>query len=693
MSGQVPDLLIPIRLDDAAARQQLQQLHQLLQQQAAQAVASVGARDTGTGTSGTGRTQNPRQVAQQQMAAAREVNALLKQFARDEEKLAKDRAAAEKKAAQDSFATWKQAQDQQHREAMQAWTEKQSAIRATAKAEKDAASQRVATSRAINALLQQFARDEEKLARDRAAADVRAARSAAAARRQADRETFAAWKAAQDIRHRETMEAWEIERAAVKESSSEIAKLIKTGLGLAAVSRVAHFIGDEFRKASEYVAEMSKKFADLRTALQQVSALRNTQNTNKFTAEQIKTAAKAGLTPQEWTQAQEAFLNPAGAQIGDHVGAKMTDEQAQEFQIRLARLSKSKGISPAVGMEFGASILEQSKGPLTPDQAMAQVNPALKILQEGRIELSRGLPMMSQIMSHGIPANQAATLLSTTAMAAPGQETTTVEGSLRALEEMRVAGKENQFGVTNKMSKYEGLKAFGQNIIDRDQANLAQGMTEEESEVVIAKQLKDAGVADDIRERRGIIRGIARGGVKLGGFARFEAIGQRTAADADLTAVKAFEESDEGMAARRRAEEAKSEAEMGLRGDRLAALRMKAETSLRNQGKFENVPKTDLALGLTPFSDSVRDQQINRMAIQMARRDLGEQFTAGDLNHSLNRGLTDSLLRDLIKRGDDQKKEAEKQTEIMKADQAQNRQRAAPNLAAPPPMRGGGRRN
>jgi hypothetical protein len=283
------------------------------------------------------------------------------------------------------------------------------------------------------------------------------------------------------------------------------------------------------------------------------------------------------------------------------------------------------------------------------------------------------MPMMSQVMSHGgITPQQAATMLNIVAPAAPGEEITSAEGALRALEEMRVKGTGEKFGVTNKMSKYEAFKAFGRNIAEREKALKAEGKTDEEIEVEIAQQLREANVAAEIRERRGLVRGIARQGVQLGGFQRFEAVGQATPTDFDRQLVKDFAASDQGRQNRVNVAKAAEEARMGARNDPLLRRRQIAEVELTAAGRFEELPWLDRAKGMLPFSDDRRTQQINRQMLSRARAELGEQMGYGDMVASQTRAGTDTVMRELLKR-------------IEQNTRKEGGAGQAPPLSAPPP--------
>lgn len=535
---------------------------------------------------------NVKATAKAQTDAAKQANALLKQFYQDEARLAKQAAQERIKADKDAFRAWKDGMAQQHREAMGAFRDRARAAKEAARdeaglnkelntllrsSEKETFRDREQINRQLNSLLKESARDEERLAKQAARAKAGAAK-----------EAFAQWKAGADRQHAEAMKNWSDQQAAVKEHRNEVADLIKTFAGFSAVKGVASAIGDEFKRANEYVEKTSKEFADVRHAMQQVAALRGEKPSDTFTMRQVEAAGRAGLTPGDWVKAQESFLNPAGAQVGDQPGAKMSDKEAEEYQLRVARLTAAKlgGENAGLGMEMAGSILEQSKSHLTPDQAMAKFNPAFEVLQRGRIDLRRAMPMMSQIMAHNVSPTEAATLLNVVAPASPGEEVTSAEAAMRAIEKMRVSGKGKEFGVTDKMGQYEAIKAFSKNIAARDAAMRAAGKSEEEAEVEIARQLKTAGVAADIREQCGLVRGMARNGIGLGAFDLYERVGRETRGDYDRGAVASFEASDEGQAAKRRAVEALMDARTGLRDQSAKAVREEARNLAKHNREY-----------------------------------------------------------------------------------------------------------
>ena len=72
------------------------------------------------------------------------------------------------------------------------------------------------------------------------------------------------------------------------------------------------------------------------------------------------------------------------------------------------------------------------------------------------------------------------------------------------------------------------MKAFAENIDKRKQDLIAGGKTEQEATDIVNKKLAEAGVAADVRERRGLVAGFGRQGVELGRFECYEKIARET---------------------------------------------------------------------------------------------------------------------------------------------------------------------
>jgi hypothetical protein len=438
-------------------------------------------------------------------------------------------------------------------------------------------------------------------------------------------------------------------KAGADSFGSSVAGLMKAQMSLAAIKQTASAIGGAFNDTAKYVQEMAKEFQALRKTMQEVATLKGVANSNKFTVDEAEKAQKAHLSPAEMRDFQAQFMNYAGSQVGGPNG-KLTEVQGEEYASRVAELMKSSGVDPAVGAELAGSLLENSKGPQDVNALMQKLGRTFNVLEKGRVPLKQALPQISQIMGHGISSEESAKLFSIVSPAAPGQEGNAVESALKAIEEMKVAGSGAAFGVKRGMGQYESIKAFSENINARKEKMVAGGKTEQEAEDEIAAQLKQADVAADVRERRGLVRGFGRQGVQLGGFKTYEDIEKNTPADFEASRKKRYEESEQGRQDAVDNALAVEQAKLGERNDKVAKWRKIAETELTAGGAFEHVqPGAETAARLPGASDA-RTIQINQQAIRRARGMLGEQSGIGDSATAVNQGLTDDLLRQLLKR-------------------------------------------
>ena len=92
---------------------------------------------------------------------------------------------------------------------------------------------------------------------------------------------------------------------------------------------------------------------------------------------------------------------------------------------------KGSGVDPKIGVEFAGSILEQSTGKESVDELMGHFSKSFNIAEKGRVPLSRAVPELSQIMSMGVSAEDAAKMYAIVSPAAAGQEGTAVQAALR----------------------------------------------------------------------------------------------------------------------------------------------------------------------------------------------------------------------------------------------------------------------
>ena len=168
------------------------------------------------------------------------------------------------------------------------------------------------------------------------------------------------------------------------------------------------------------------------------------------------------------------------------------------------------------------------------------------------------------------------------------------------------------------MTQYESVKAFAENIDKRRKDLMAAGKTEQEATDVVNRKLAEAGVAADVRERRGLVAGFGRQGVELGGFERYERIARETPEDFEKGRVARYEQSKQGRQDKIDVAEAVTKAEVGERNEGLARWRQIAETELTKGGAFERVQPAAEAASHIPGASDARTILINQQAIRRA---------------------------------------------------------------------------
>jgi hypothetical protein len=454
---------------------------------------------------------------------------------------------------------------------------------------------------------------------------------------------------------------------------SELAGLAKTQIALQTIRSAAGSMGTEFKRAADYVRETAEKFAELRRLMQQVAALSKQPGSNEFTVEQIRKAGEAKVLPDEWRRSMETLLNYTGVNVGEGPLAKLSTAEGEDAARRAAALAKSKGVPPEQTMTALGSIIQQTKGKTNVEDVMERFSRGFNVGLEGSIPLAQFMPMMSQVLAWGgIKEEEAAAMLNVSAAASkPEEAETTTEGALRALEEMRSKGTGAEFGVINKMSKYEAFKAFGRNIQGRVEQLRKQGKTDEEIDVEIKTQLAEAGVAAEIRERRGLVRGMAEFGIGKKGFEQYEEVAARTTRGYDVREAEAFEQSTEDKANRRRSREETAELMHGAKEQDVLAALQDARTELKATGEFGRHTAANTLAGWVGWGTSLgvgpEQQMVNERAVQNLRQramglgirgDTQRSFqveresgaaAAGDVSYRTQQSVNEEI-KDLLKR-------------------------------------------
>lgn len=451
--------------------------------------------------------------------------------------------------------------------------------------------------------------------------------------------------------HRQRMEAWDTQQKKQQELKTSGADMIKTMMGLAAVRSIAMGIAADFKQTAEEIHESAKGFQELRAAMQQIAALKGEQNQTKFTLAQVSEAQAAGLTPQEWIQAQEQFQSVAGAYL-EGPAARMDQKQGAAYEQKIASFAKARGMAQDEAQGLGGALLQFSAGKQTPEDLMKRYGKVYKTLERAPSKAIKLLPQMSRVMSQGFSPEEASQALAIMSEAMPGEEETGVENTMRAITAARLKGKGERLGVKKGMSPMQQIEAASRALRAMEQ----QG-------VDIDELMKE--FAPDARERRGIL-GFMNKGVTEGGFERVRGYATDTPDDWTETETKNYLSSDAGVTNAIKVAAAAEKARMGARGDPILQRRQIAETELMKAGAFENVPMADRVRGqIIPMAEDRRTQQVNRKMLAMARAEIKRQMVQmgrggiaedfegadrrADAVASLSSLSTDNTMRDLMK--------------------------------------------
>jgi hypothetical protein len=332
----------------------------------------------------------------------------------------------------------------------------------------------------------------------------------------------------------------------VASTTDAVATLMKAQMALGVMKQAAQAIGDEYKRVGDNIKTMAMEFIALRKTMQELSSLKDVRNDEEFVLSEARKGQAVNLTPQEAREFQSQFQNFAGAQIAEQ-GGKLTPAQAEDYSGRIAQMAKIAGINPASGAEAAGILVETAKGPQNVEALMQQFNVGFTALQKGRVDLARALPQMSRIMAHGINFEEASQLFAIAAPASPGEESTAVEASMKAVDAMKAKGTGKEFGVVQGMTQFQSIKAFAENIERRRTDNIAAGMTEQMAEDNVTALLLEKKVVEDQREARGLVRGFGIQGVRLGGFETYRRLVAGVPKDLESQLKKRYEESPEGI--------------------------------------------------------------------------------------------------------------------------------------------------
>jgi hypothetical protein len=293
-------------------------------------------------------------------------------------------------------------------------TESIRGIRAAEKARSDAA-------REANSLLKQAARDEE-----------RAARQVAAERKKADRDVFQQWKAEQDMRHAESMRAWEAEQ---KEAADFKESIKGIGGSFVALAGAAGTFAGHFDKIRTDAFHAAEDVMRMRSAVRELQALRDQMGqTGPGVAHVMEGASQTLLRPEEFQQ-----LESAGLGVGE-LAIKDDKDRAQfdKAMVAAGRMAAMEGGDPGAYGQMMGQIALQAKGPLDAETMEAQANRLYEIQKPGGFkDMTQALKQYSglnaYVMNGIYSPEQAMGLASAFSVSSPDEAGTRSEQFTRAV--------------------------------------------------------------------------------------------------------------------------------------------------------------------------------------------------------------------------------------------------------------------
>ncbi len=391
-----------------------------------------------------------------------------------------------------------------------------------------------------------------------------------------------------------------------------VAGLMKAQMSLAAAKQVAQAIGDEFHRAADRVQTMAKEFTALRQAMQQVAALKGESNSNKFTLNEVKSAAAARLMPQEWKSFQEQFQSYGGAYLeGDQARFKdnasgSAGQQAQKYQQQIAEFAKARGISADEAAQLGGGLLQFSEGPQTTEGLISRFGKVFRAPELSATPVSHLLPEMTRVMAQGASPEEAAQLLGLMSEAMPGKEETGILNTLKAITSARLEDNGEEFGQKAGMTPLEKIEAAAR----QERESRGKGLNR-----VPHEYFPDLS---EIQNTKGLITR----GLQASGFGHAAGYVASTPNDFAENSLKDYETSDTGIHTGLDGNEAIAEAETSAKNQSLLQAFQTARFRVTNSAKLDKLSLEPLRRPLTDFvgMHEAKEQFADAEAIQDLRK-------------------------------------------------------------------------
>jgi hypothetical protein len=425
----------------------------------------------------------------------------------------------------------------------------------------------------------------ERLKAEKAAAreTVRAARESAREQRQLERDAVAATKAATAARTKILAEASGAADGQIGLVKKGVVGL-NTAIGGATTGALALMRGlvQSSEEATAYIDAMMNKAEATRDAMREISALQKGEApTYKFTADQAKAAAAAGVSSQEYLQAQTRWEEYAGQYIGEGPEHKLTREQSDALFNQAVTFSAARGIDSGDTAQLLATVVASSPKGTSNQAMMTQFAKAQKVAELAAGKSGPIVRQIAEIAAQEVGAGgsmesvaQAAPFVAVAANQAPDKAGFLTEAMLRGLRGVRSdPAKAKALGVARGMTTMQQLEA----VEKATSAAVAGGADEGEFLDQFFPNSQDW---------RGV-RGVLNAGIRGGGFARAEAtmagITDQTVVDAN----RKYLGSDVAKIKNRESLLEASEAGRAQRYQRLREVELEEERKLVNSGEAE----------------------------------------------------------------------------------------------------------
>jgi hypothetical protein len=270
-------------------------------------------------------------------------------------------------------------------------------------------------------------------------------------------------------------------------ATTSILALSKTYIGFATIQSVAMAVGDEFKKAADYVKELASKFIELQKTLQSLASLEGKQNQNEYTQQEVAKEA-ANLKPEEMIDFRTKFMAKASMYVGDKETSKMTQEDADKLQGASAEFAKGKGINAGTMADFVGGMLAQEKSQVTAEEMLAKFGEVYATLEASSTDPEKLMQGMIELMAAGFPTEKAAPMIAVMSEIAPGQEATYIQ---RTTTELGQQQREDKIG--EKQQLYQGMEPREQleAVIKDPQKEMEAGETPEKKEKILQQKASE----------------------------------------------------------------------------------------------------------------------------------------------------------------------------------------------------------